>query len=158
MEVKKTELNKKALKELTRKDYISSIVFLIAGAATLGISIYLVIKNHDSLSYILLALGILMIVAGTYILAALLINYWKIDKNPQSIRLNFANNELIVTTSKDEKVVAANKFKYSDFKYYRVSKNYIFLYVNRRSALPIALNNNGKEIIEFLDKKQIRRR
>lgn len=133
----KTDINKEIQKELSRPLYIMSIVTLVIGIV--GMVAYVVlgtIFDNPEIEYMLafsfpFAFGFVLLITINKLCK-------NADKIPQYNQYTFEEEYFMVTTYRRGENVGTVKLYYKDLAKSRESKNYIFMYLNKYSAVAVA--------------------
>ncbi len=139
----KTKIDANVQLELTKSSKITSIVMLVIGI--LGLLVYIVVgtiwENLIWTEYFIsfaipFAVGLVMII-GINKANNRILNSNTVNEN----EFEFHEKYVEIVTYRNEENVGNTKLFYSDIFKVRETKNYIFLYLNAASALPINKNN-----------------
>lgn len=145
----KTKIDVEIQKELSKKLYTYSLIALIIGSV--GLLVYLVLATIFDNPYFDILL-IFSIPFGFGLVFILTIK--KLIKNVQAInQVNtyvFEENYLNVTTTRNLEVVGTAKLYYKELFKSRETKNYIYMYVNKNSALPVKKENLSQDELIIL--------
>ena len=143
----KTGINKEIPKELSRPVYIVSIVALVIGIV--GMVAYVVlgtIFDNPEIEYMLafsfpFAFGLVLLITINKLCN-------NADKIPQYNQYTFEEEYFMATTYRCGENVGTVKLYYKDLAKSRESKNYIFMYLNKYSAVAVAKDQlNSDELI-----------
>lgn len=143
----KTDINKEIQKELSRPLYIVSIVALVIGIV--GMVAYIVlgtIFDNPEIEYMLVfsfpfAFGLVLLITINKLCK-------NADKIPQYNQYTFEEEYFMATTYRCGENVGTVKLYYKDLAKSRESKNYIFMYLNKYSAVAVAKDQlNSDELI-----------
>lgn len=143
----KTDINKEIQKELSRPLFIVGIVTLVLGI--FGIVAYIVlgtIFDNPEIEYMLFfslpfSFGLVLLITINKLCK-------NADKIPQYNQYTFEEQYFMVTTYRRGENVGTVKLYYKDLVKSRESKNYIFMYLNKYSAVAVAKDQlNSDELI-----------
>lgn len=154
----RTSLGKKMVNEAMKTSWILNIILLVLSIAMIvSATISLVFKNEsDFIIIILLIAGIIFFVAAIFILFRLIYLANKQEKMKLYSISKFYDTYLINTIYQDDKVLSEKKLLFTDFIYYRLTKDFILIYISKKSFFPLDRTINEKEIMEILKNNNVK--
>ena len=154
----KTSLGRKMVNEAMKTSWILNIILLILSIAMIVSSIISITykKESDYIIIILLVAGIIFFVAAIFFLVKLLYQANKQEKmNLYSIS-KFYDNYLVNNVYQDGKVLSDKKLLFTDFIYYRLTKDFILIYISKKAFFPLDKVEHEKAILEILKNNNIK--
>lgn len=144
--------------EAMKTSWILNIILLVLSIAMIvSATISLVFKNEsDFIIIILLIAGIIFFVAAIFILFRLIYLANKQEKMKLYSISKFYDTYLINTIYQDDKVLSEKKLLFTDFIYYRLTKDFILIYISKKSFFPLDRTINEKEIMEILKNNNVK--
>lgn len=154
----RTSLGKKMVNEAMKTSWILNIILLVLSIAMIvSATISLVFKNEsDFIIIILLIAGIIFFFAAIFILFRLIYLANKQEKMKLYSISKFYDTYLINTIYQDDKVLSEKKLLFTDFIYYRLTKDFILIYISKKSFFPLDRTINEKEIMEILKNNNVK--
>ena len=151
-----TVISEKTQRELTKKTYIFSIISLVAGI--IGIALYItlgtIINEPWTEIFLIFALPFGF---GLIFIITLDTNYRTLKNNAMVNFYMFNDDNLSITTMKNNENIGTSQISYNNIIKVNENKNYLFLYLNRVSVLPIdkrtLSNDDVNKIKEIINKK-----
>ncbi len=147
-----TVINDKVQRQISKKLYISSIVCLVIGI--IGVILYIVLSTIYQNSWAdLLLLFAIPFGFGLTFFITLDTNY-RILKNTAMVNFYiFDDDYLFVTTIKDNENVGSSQIPYNSITKIKENKLYLFIYINKVSALPVEKASLSEEDIKYIKSK-----
>ena len=147
-----TVINDKVQRQISKKLYISSIVCLVIGI--IGVILYIVLSTIYQNSWAdLLLLFAIPFGFGLTFFITLDTNY-RILKNTAMVNFYiFDDDYLFVTTIKDNENVGSSQIPYNSITKIKENKLYLFIYINKVSALPVEKASLSEEDINYIKSK-----
>lgn len=147
-----TVINDKVQRQISKKLYISSIVCLVIGI--IGVILYIVLSTIYQNSWAdLLLLFAIPFGFGLTFFITLDTNY-RILKNTAMVNFYiFDDDYLFVTTIKDNENVGSSQIPYNSITKIKENKLYLFIYINKVSALPVEKKSLSEEDINYIKSK-----
>lgn len=139
------KLDEKVQKELNKNIWLTAIICAIVGAAVLCVYIISVVFHFAKYFVDFLPIGMFLLVFGGLMLFIVYrTNSISVKRNLfEELEIN--EDHLVEKISKNNEVVATNKFYFKDFTKIKETKNFLFLYMNVSGAVPISKNAFSNE-------------
>lgn len=130
-------LDIKLQRELNERNWLISLISLIVGS--IGLGVYIVIATFYENYFLELMLWVCAFAFGYGLVFLILIK--KINKKAAQRNITISleiNEDLVIENDlKEGEVISTNKVYYKDLMKVRETENYLILYVNKASAVPI---------------------
>ncbi len=156
--IKRTKLTRAAINEFTFRTKILSVIAIILGLGLLAGSIVIYFRSQDKFEIVLMVLCGFVALLGLIMLIFTYINIARVIKSEQEVEMEFGKESVSVRSYEHGKKVRESKYLYTEFLSYRVIKDYMFLYINRRMAFPLLMDNDIHDIIELFESHGVRRK
>ncbi len=124
-------------KEVNRKSFISNLVMTILGAVGLGFYIVFSLFFESVILEVFLWISAFMLAYGIMLMIMINLTNKKSASNNYIDNIELVEDYLIISTIKNEEVISNSKVYYKDLTKIRETENYLLLYINRASVVPI---------------------
>ncbi|MDE6791038.1 MAG: YcxB family protein [Clostridia bacterium] len=136
-----TPLTEQVHKELNKKPFVLSILYIVLGAIILALGFVVYLLTEDSYGIVLLACGTIILACGIIILVAvrsaknLTLKRRKVDE------AEFFRDHLMAYEYTDGELTTTSKIYYSWLIKIRETANYLFLYNTKATAVAVDKNS-----------------
>lgn len=131
------KIDEKLQKELNEQTWLNGLIFTIIGA--IGLGLYFVVGafiDNVFIDMLVWVFSFLLVYGIMFLVLVRRINKKSISSN-MTDDIELFEEYLIESTRKNDEVVSTSKFYYKDLFKIRETENYLFLYPNKVSAVPI---------------------
>ena len=132
------KIDEKLQKELNEKTWLNGLIFTIIGAIGLGLYIIIGTFIENIILEIFLWVFAFLLAYGVFILILVKMTNKKSVNNNLTDEIELFEEYLIESTRKNDEVISTNKIYYKDLLKIRETENFLFLYPNKVSAVPIS--------------------
>ena len=142
-----TPITEQVTKELNKKVFVLSIVYIVLGAIFLALGFVVYMFTEDSYGIVLLACGTIILFCGIFMLVShnatknATLKYKKVDE------VEFFRDHLTLYEYTDGELTTTSKIYYKWILRIKETQNYLFLYNTRVTA--IAVDKNSLPISEL---------
>ena len=131
------KIDEKLQRELNEKTWLNGLIFTIIGAIGLGLYIVIGTFVESIILDMLLWVFAFLFAYGIFMLILVKMTNKKSVNNNLTDEIELFEEYLIESTQKNDEVVSTNKIYYKDLLKIRETENFLFLYPNKISAVPI---------------------
>lgn len=156
MEKCSVTINKELVNELTKKNLILALAVVIGSfLVVVGVTIYLILSTNYFFIAVIAIFGFLF-AFGLVLLFFIIRNRKSASKKNTRIDTEFFDDYFISNSFNEENAkIQEVKLFYKDMLNLKVTKNYIFFFLDGRSVWPLA---RSEELLEFLKSKGIKQK
>ncbi|MBR1747718.1 MAG: hypothetical protein IJ735_05875 [Clostridia bacterium] len=147
----------KVNRELTRRAFKNYFVFMIAGLIGLGAGIaFGILLGFAEMSVVVILVACsLLVVMDCGLIVYLLVQTKKNAEQKIVVEAEFFEEYLYSTSYKNGEKNGEQKTYYREFLCYKTSQEYVYLFPNKFSAVPV---KKSADILAFLDAKGVKKK
>lgn len=154
-----TKFDTNAYKEMTLKSFIAYVFFLVLGIGLIIAFIFVYIATNYNLFVIfLLILGLVSMMGGGAYTFLSIRTYLRVKKADLTIKYVFKDDCIEEESSRHGEKVEESKIDYDAFFKYKITKNYLFLYLYNKRSVPIQKDENFSEILKIVKVEDLQKK
>lgn len=152
----RVEIDKQVIKEMSKRYFIFSLLLATIGIAG-GVTFLLlyIFLNKNKLFMIPLIIFFAFGVVGVYYIISMFITNKRAFEAHAVLTVDIDETGVVIHPYKNDRKGGDVKVSYSDISHYKESKNYLFVYLNRRNSFPVIKDENLPQILDIFARNNI---
>lgn len=157
MEKIRTEVNQKVNLELSLRAFLTYGLFSLSGVLGIvaGVIFGQVLGYNDPSVIIIFVACSLLVGLGVWMAVLLVIKSKRYSAQENVVETEFLEDSVFSISYKKGEKTGESKIKYGEFLYYRETADYVYLFPNKVTALPL---NKVDGLVAFLEEKGIKKK
>ena len=156
MEINRVAISGKTALQRNRSSLIVSIVGFVVGLAAIGVCLPFFLMNPDVWAWLIgVGFGSFTLVLSFILLIQILAYVGKCRQIDSQVETEFFDDHLVIRSFVSGKKTLESKVAYRQIGFFKVSKDYVFAYLQTKEALPL---NRSEQLISFLIGKGVARK